>query len=148
MQKTRIEVRTNFVARVDAYIAAQLKFKVEINNFSNVANINGKIKIDSPNIELVVFGIQTQTSLIDNIHKTCYKQTINNLTESRYNNIITSQTQILWHCGRKYYTVTVNHKNQCNMENGQFESNLSDYYGAIIRLLKLLIDKVKMSEEF
>lgn len=57
---------------------------------SDVADNNKEAKINSSNVRLVEFGIQTQTSLADKIHKTCCKWAINNLTKSGHNNFITS----------------------------------------------------------
>ncbi len=55
-----------------------------------MADNNKEAKIDSLNIRLIEFGIQTQMSLADIICKTRCKWAIDNLTESRYNNFITS----------------------------------------------------------
>ncbi len=55
-----------------------------------MANNNRKSGNDSRIMGLVEFGIQTQTSLVDNVCKTCCKWSIDDLTESGHNNLITS----------------------------------------------------------
>ncbi len=54
-----------------------------------MADNDRKVEIDSPNMGLVKFGIQTQTSLADNLRKTRCKWAIDDLTEDGHNNLIT-----------------------------------------------------------
>ncbi len=90
MQKTRIDIRANLVAYADACEVAQLEVKDRCDNLSDVADNNKKDKMNSLNIRLIAFGIQIQSSLADNIRKTWHKWAIDNLTEGRHNNLITS----------------------------------------------------------
>ncbi len=90
MRKTRIEVRADLAAHADACEAARLEVEDGCNNLSDVADNDGEAEIDFPNVGLVEFGIQTQTSLVDNVHETCRKWAIDDLTKGRHNNLITS----------------------------------------------------------
>ncbi len=90
MRKTRIEVRADLAARADTREVARLEVEDGCDNLSDVADNDGEAEIESPNVGLVEFGIQTQTSLADSVRETRHKWAIDDLTESRHNNFITS----------------------------------------------------------
>lgn len=73
MWKARIEVRANIASFADVRKATWLVVNNWRNETTDIAKSNGKAKIDPTNVELVEFGIQTKTTLLDSIHKTCYK---------------------------------------------------------------------------
>ena len=62
IRKTRIEVRADIAAYADARKAAQLAVDNWGNETTDMADNNRKAKINSANVELVKFGIQTKTS--------------------------------------------------------------------------------------
>ncbi len=185
MQKTKIEVGADLVACIDAHEAARLEVKDGCDNLSDVANKNREAEINFPNVRLVEFGIQTQTSLADIIRKTCCKCVIDDFTEGRHNNLITSLIMII---GAEFFThiedslticqcqvnefdcLSINDIDQVstdimvlwqeiiryggqhiaidvNMEDSQFESNLSGHHGTATEFLEPLIDEIEMSEE-
>ena len=53
-----------------------------------MTNSNGEAEIDLTNIELAKFGVHNKTSLVDSIHKTYHKWTIDNLMKCSNNNLI------------------------------------------------------------
>ncbi len=57
MRKTRIEVRADLAARVDAREAARLKVKDGRDDLFDVADNNVEAEINPPNVGLVEFGI-------------------------------------------------------------------------------------------
>ncbi len=90
MRKTRIEFKADLAASADARETARLEVEDGRDDLSDVVDNNGEAEIDSPNVGLVEFGIQTQMSLADSVRKTRCKEAIDDLTEGRYNNLITS----------------------------------------------------------
>lgn len=40
---------------------------------TDIGDNDGKAKIDCTNVGLIEFHIQTKTSLVDNVQKTCYR---------------------------------------------------------------------------
>lgn len=90
VRKTRIEVRTDLARRANTCKAAQLEVENGRDNLSDMADNDGKAKIDSLNVGLVEFGIQTQTSLVDSIQKTRRKWVIDDFMKCSNNNFITS----------------------------------------------------------
>lgn len=70
IQKTKIEVRGDFVIYADACKAGQLEVKDRRDNWSDVVDNDRKAEIYSLNVGLVRFIIQTQTSLANSIRKT------------------------------------------------------------------------------
>ncbi len=54
-----------------------------------MADNNGEAEIDPTNRGLAEFGVQTKTSLVDNVHKTCCKWAIDDFTKWSDNNLIT-----------------------------------------------------------
>ncbi len=59
MQKTKIKVRVDLAIHADAREAAWLEVKNRRNNLSDVFDNDGEAKIDSLNMGLIKFGIQT-----------------------------------------------------------------------------------------
>lgn len=57
MQKIRIKVRADLAVCADAHEAAWLKVKDRCDNLSDMADNDGKVEIDSPNVGLIEFGI-------------------------------------------------------------------------------------------
>ncbi len=50
IQKTRIEIRTNFISFVNICKVTQIEVKVRCDDLSNMINNNGKAKIDFLNV--------------------------------------------------------------------------------------------------
>lgn len=73
MRKTGIEVKADLAVRIDVYKMAQLQVEDERDNLFDVADNEKESEIDFWNMGLIEFVIQTQTSLADNIRKTCCK---------------------------------------------------------------------------
>lgn len=69
MEKTKIEIRANIAARADACKAARLAIDNWGNKTTDIAYSDGEAKIDSTNVELVKFGVQTKTFLPDSVQK-------------------------------------------------------------------------------
>ena len=90
MQKTRIEVWANIAAHTDSCKAAQLTVENWCNKMTNMANSNKEAEIDSINVILVEFRIQTKTSLADSIQETRHRWTIDDFTKCNNIKLITS----------------------------------------------------------
>ncbi len=90
MRKTRIEVRTDLAARADTCEAARLEVENGHDDLSDVADNDGEAEIDSPNVGLLEFDIQTQKSLADSVRETRRKWAIDDLIEGRHNKLIMS----------------------------------------------------------
>lgn len=76
MRKTRIKVRANIAARVDAWEITQLIANDWHNITTELAASDVDDKVDSLNVELLEFGIQTKTSITSHIQEMCYRWTI------------------------------------------------------------------------
>ena len=90
MRKTKIEVRADIAARADARKAAWLAVDNWGDKTTDLADSNGEAKINSANIELVEFGVQTKTSLANSVRQTRCKWAIDNFTKYSNINFITS----------------------------------------------------------
>ncbi len=90
IRKTRIEVRADIAARIDAREAARLAVDDWRDKTIDMANSNGEAEIDPTNVGLVEFGVQTITSLADSVRKTRHKWAIDDFTKYSDNNLIIS----------------------------------------------------------
>lgn len=90
MRKTRIEVKTDIIARADAREAARLAADDWCDETTNMADINDEVDINSANIDLGEFGVLTQTSLADSVRETHRRWSVEDYTNSSQINVITS----------------------------------------------------------
>ncbi len=89
IRKTKIEVRANIGAHADARQVARLVVDSWGNETTDMANSNGEAEINSINVELAKFGIQTKMSLADSVCKTRCKCVISDFKKYSNNNLIT-----------------------------------------------------------
>ncbi len=73
MRKTSIKVKADIAAHADARKAARLTVNNWRNKTIDMANSNGEAEIDSINVNLAEFNVQTKTSLAKSVCKTCQK---------------------------------------------------------------------------
>ncbi len=128
MRKTMIKVRADLVVRADAYKAAWLEVKDGRDDLFNVADNDKEAKIDSPNVGLVEFDIQTQTSLADSVRKTCRKWAINDLIEGGHNKLITS---LIMNIGAEFSTHIENFLTICQCPVDEFDCPSIDNIGQV-----------------
>ncbi len=90
MWKTRIEVRADIAARTDTREAARLAVDDWRDETTDMADSDREAEINPTNVGLAEFGVQTKTSLADNVRKTRCKWAIDDFTKCSNNNLITS----------------------------------------------------------
>ncbi len=90
MRKTRIEVRADIATRTNTRKVARLAVDNWCNETTDMATSDVEAEINPTNVGLAEFGVQTETSLADSVHKTCCKWTIDNFMKCSVNNLITS----------------------------------------------------------
>ncbi len=88
-----------------------------------MADNDGEAEIDSPNVGLVEFGIQTQTSLADSVHETRRKWAIDDLTEGRHNNLI---TLLIMNIGAEIFTHMEDFLTICRCQVDKFDHPSTD----------------------
>ena len=71
--KTRIEIRANIAAHINAHKATRFAVENWCNKTIYIPASYEKAKIDPINVELEKFGIYIKTSFADGIYKTCHK---------------------------------------------------------------------------
>ena len=96
MRKTRIEVKTDLVADINAHEIGKLAADDWHDNSLDIADGNkDKVDVNSANIDLAELGVYTEVLLIDSIRKACYRWMIENYINSSRINIIIILTTYL-----------------------------------------------------
>lgn len=89
IKKTRIKIGAKITVCVDAHKITRFAIDNWRNEIIDMVNSGKKAEIDPINVELAESGIDTKTSLADNIHKTCPKWAIVDFNKYSDSNLIT-----------------------------------------------------------
>lgn len=90
MKKTRIEVKANIIAQADAWEATRLIADDYCNVTINMADNNDEANIDSVNVDLLEFGVQTKNLLAVSVQETCHRWAVEDYINSNEINVIIS----------------------------------------------------------